>query len=114
MIRPRVVVLAFLIVAMAGTSGIQAQQSAPWRPTVMTMNGMVAAGHPMTAEVGLRVLQQGGNAIDAAIAAWFTQGQVEPGSTGLGGDMFILFYDAKTKEVKFINGSGARRPATAV
>lgn len=114
MMRPRVIVLAFLIVTMAGPSGIQAQQPAPWRPTVMTMNGMVAAGHPMTAEVGLRVLQQGGNAIDAAIAAWFTQGQVEPGSTGLGGDMFILFYDAKTKEVRFINGSGpAPMAATA-
>lgn len=110
--KPRVVVLALLIVALAGS--VHAQQNAPWRPTVMTMNGMVTSGHPLASEVGLRVLQDGGNAIDAAIAAWFVQGQVEPGSTGLGGDMFILFYDAKTKQVKFINGSGpAPMAATA-
>jgi gamma-glutamyltranspeptidase len=66
----------------------------------------VAAGHPLAAEAGMRVLKAGGNAIDAAIATWAVQGQVEPGMTGLGADMFILFYDAKTHEVHFINGTG--------
>lgn len=89
-----------------------AQQT--WRPTVMTMNGMVAAGHPLTAEAGLRILQGGGNAIDAAIASWLVQGQVEPGMTGLGGDIFLLIYLADTNEVKFINGTGpAPMAATA-
>ena len=80
----------------------------------MTMNGMVAAGHPLSAEAGLRVLQEGGNAIDAAIASWLVQGQVEPGMTGLGGDMFLLIYLADTNEVKFVNGTGpAPMAATA-
>jgi gamma-glutamyltranspeptidase / glutathione hydrolase len=81
-------------------------QQAPWRPTVMTMRGMVASGHALASEAGLRILKEGGNAVDAAIAAWLVQGQVEPAMTGLGGDMYILIYLAKTGEVKFINGTG--------
>src|SRR6478752_23827 len=59
---------------------------------------MVAAGHPLAAEAGVRILKAGGNAIDAAIATWAVQGEVEPGMTGLGADMFILYYNAKTIE----------------
>jgi gamma-glutamyltranspeptidase len=81
-------------------------QTVSWRPTIVAQHGMVAAGHPLAAEAGMRVLKAGGNAIDAAIATWAVQGQVEPGMTGLGADMFILFYDAKTHEVHFINGTG--------
>jgi gamma-glutamyltranspeptidase/glutathione hydrolase len=72
----------------------------------MSMNGMVASGHPLASEAGLRVLKEGGNAMDAAIATWLVQGQVEPAMTGLGADMFILYYDARTGQVKFINGTG--------
>jgi gamma-glutamyltranspeptidase / glutathione hydrolase len=98
------VFLAFLI-SLSQVSRTGAQQ-APWRPTVMTMRGMVASGHPLASEAGLRILKEGGNAIDAAIATWLVQGQVEPAMTGLGGDMYILIYLAKTGEVKFINGTG--------
>jgi gamma-glutamyltranspeptidase/glutathione hydrolase len=80
----------------------------------MSMNGMVASGHPMASEAGLRILKEGGNAMDAAIATWLVQGQVEPGMTGLGADMFILFYDAKTGEVRFINGTGPAPMAATV
>ena len=59
--------------------------------------------HP---KAGMRDAASGGNAIDAALAAWAVQGLAEPEMTGLGGDMFILVYLAKTGEVKFINGSG--------
>ena len=89
-------------------------QEAPWRPTIMTRNGMVASGHPLASEAGMRLLKAGGNAMDAALAAWFVQGQVEAASTGLGGDMFILFYNAETKEVKFINGSGPAPMAATI
>ncbi len=89
---------------LAGSSS--AQREAPWRPTVMSTHGMVASGHPLASQAGMRILQAGGNALDAAIATWLVQGQVEPGMTGLGADMFILYYDAKTKSVHFINGSG--------
>src|SRR5215510_6570263 len=81
-------------------------QERSWRPTVVAQHGMVAAGHPLAAEAGMRMLKAGGNAVDAAIATWAVQGQVEPGMTGLGADMFVLYYNAKTGEVKFINGTG--------
>jgi gamma-glutamyltranspeptidase/glutathione hydrolase len=67
---------------------------------------MVAAGHPLAAEAGMRILKAGGNAVDAAIATWGVQGQVEPGMTGLGGDLFMVIYLAKSGEVKIINGTG--------
>jgi len=85
-----------------------------WRPTVVAQHGMVAAGHPLAAEAGLRILKAGGNAVDAAVATWAVQGQVEPGMTGLGADMFVLIYLAKTGEVKFINGTGFAPQAATI
>jgi gamma-glutamyltranspeptidase / glutathione hydrolase len=85
-----------------------------WRPTIVAQHGMVAAGHPLAAEAGMRILKAGGNAIDAAIATWAVQGEVEPGMTGLGADMFVLFYNAKTGEVKFINGTGYAPAAATI
>ena len=91
-----------------------AQSNSSWRPTVVARHGMVAAGHPLAAEAGLRILKAGGNAVDAAIATWAVQGQVEPGMTGLGADMFALIYLAKTNEVKFINGTGFAPQAATI
>ena len=81
-------------------------QTSTWRPVVMADNGMVASGHPLASEAGLRILKAGGNAVDAAIATWAVQGLTEPMMTGIGSDMFVMIYLAKTGEVKFINGSG--------
>jgi gamma-glutamyltranspeptidase/glutathione hydrolase len=81
-------------------------QAESWRPTIVAQHGMVAAGHPLAAEAGMRILKAGGNAVDAALATWAVQGEVEPGMTGLGADMFVLFYNAKTREVNFINATG--------
>jgi gamma-glutamyltranspeptidase / glutathione hydrolase len=81
-------------------------QTSTWRPVIMSDHGMVASGHPLASEAGIRVLKSGGNAVDAAIATWAAQGLVEPQMTGLGADMFVMIYIAKTHEVKFINGSG--------
>ena len=105
--------LAVLVLTAVITPGPHAQ-TVSWRPTVMGTHGMVAAGHPLAAEVGMRVLKAGGNAVDAAIAAWAIQGQVEPGMTGLGSDMFALIYLANTKEVKFINGTGFAPKAATI
>jgi gamma-glutamyltranspeptidase/glutathione hydrolase len=85
-----------------------------WRPAIYADHGMVAAGHALASEAGLSILKAGGNAIDAAVAAWFVQGLVEPNSTGLGGDMFILSYDAEADQVRFINGSGTAPSAATV
>src|SRR5262249_42327196 len=65
-------------------------------------------------EAGMRILKAGGNAIDAAIATWAVQGEVEPGMTGLGADMFILYYEAKSGQVKFINGTGYAPEAATI
>jgi len=89
-------------------------QTTSWRPTIVAQHGMVAAGHPLAAEAGMRILKTGGNAIDAAMATWAVQGQVEPGMTGLGADMFVLYYNAKTREVKFINGTGFAPQAATI
>jgi gamma-glutamyltranspeptidase/glutathione hydrolase len=88
--------------------------SGSWRPTIVAQHGMVAAGHPLAAEAGMRILKAGGNAIDAAIATWAVQGEVEPGMTGLGADMFVLYYEAKTGKVRFINGTGFAAQAATI
>ncbi|MBI4083525.1 MAG: gamma-glutamyltransferase [Candidatus Lambdaproteobacteria bacterium] len=84
----------------------------PGRSVVMGTRGMIASSQPMAAQVGLDVLQHGGNALDAAVAAMATHCVVEPGSTGLGGDCFILYHEAKTGRLHGLNGSG-RAPARA-
>ena len=89
-------------------------QNSTWRPVVMTMHGMVASGHPLASEAGLRLLKAGGNAVDAAVATWAVQTQVEAGSTSLGGDWLMMVYLAKTGEVKFINGSGFAPQAATI
>lgn len=115
--RPVLFVLAFALLAPASHPRAQDNPQATagsWRPTVVAQHGMVAAGHPLAAEAGLRLLKAGGNAIDAAIATWAVQGEVEPGMTGLGADMFILYYEAKTGTVKFINGTGYAAQAATI
>jgi len=106
-----VVALSVFLALVAHTS---AQQTSSWRPTIVAQHGMVAAGHPLAAEAGMRILKAGGNAVDAAIATWAVQGQVEPGMTGLGADMFVMIYLAKTGEVKFINGTGFAAKAATI
>lgn len=69
-------------------------------------NGMVASASPRAAAVGLHVLQRGGNAFDAAVAVASVEWLTLPGSCGLGGDVFAVFYDAKEDRVGAINGSG--------
>jgi gamma-glutamyltranspeptidase/glutathione hydrolase len=98
--------LVLAALAIAVSAGSSRAQTSTWRPVVAADHGMVASGHPLASEAGLRVLKSGGNAIDAAIATWAVQGLVEPMMTGIGGDMLILVYLAKTGEVKFINGTG--------
>ncbi len=80
------------------------------RSEVIAQNGMVATSHPLATQVGLDVLKAGGNAIDAAIAANATLGLMEPTGCGVGGDLFAIVWDAKTKQLYGLNASG-RSPA---
>ncbi|MDP6549283.1 MAG: gamma-glutamyltransferase [Dehalococcoidia bacterium] len=82
------------------------------RSTVLAKHGMVATSQPLAAVAGLRVLMEGGNAVDAAVASAAVLNVVEPVSTGVGGDMFALVWNNKGKTVRAINGSG-RSPAAA-
>jgi gamma-glutamyltranspeptidase/glutathione hydrolase len=80
------------------------------RSMVTARGGMVAASNPLAAQAGLQILRDGGNAADAAVAAAAMLNVTEAASTGMGGDCFALFYDAKTGKMTALNGSG-RAPA---
>jgi gamma-glutamyltranspeptidase/glutathione hydrolase len=80
------------------------------RSMVVARGGMVAASNPLVAQAGLNVLRVGGNAADAAIAAAGVLNVAAPDATGVGGDCFALFYDARSQEITALNGSG-RAPA---
>jgi gamma-glutamyltranspeptidase/glutathione hydrolase len=72
----------------------------------MAPHGMVAASHPLAAQVGLDVLRKGGNAVDAAIATDAALGLMEPMSCGIGGDLYAIVWDAKTGKLYGLNASG--------
>lgn len=82
------------------------------RSTVMAQRGIVAASQPLASAAGLRVLMEGGNAVDAAVTAAATLSVVEPTMTGVGGDLFALLHDGRTKSIHALNASG-RAPASA-
>ncbi|MBT4072709.1 MAG: gamma-glutamyltransferase [Chloroflexi bacterium] len=76
------------------------------RSSVVARNGAVATSQPLAAQVGLDILKQGGNAVDAAVATAAALNVLEPMSTGVGGDMFALVWKNDEKRVRALNGSG--------
>ncbi|MBK9165862.1 MAG: gamma-glutamyltransferase [Bryobacterales bacterium] len=94
----------FLLTPLAAAS--LAGQTSTWRPVYMARHGIVATGHYMTAMAGFRMLEQGGNAVDAAAAAALASTVVEPSRAGIGGHAAILLYLAREKRIVYINGNG--------
>src|SRR5436190_9185788 len=76
------------------------------RSVTVATHGMVAASHPLAAQIGLDVLKGGGNSIDAALATNAALGLMEPASCGIGGDLYAIVWDAKTKKLYALNASG--------
>src|SRR5436305_6274634 len=99
-----------LISFVAATAAIAAAEEPAarpyWRTIVRGTHGMVAAEHPLEALAGLDALKAGGNAIDAALAVYYTTSVVEQYQSGLGSDCFVLAYIAKERKVVFFNGTG--------
>jgi gamma-glutamyltranspeptidase / glutathione hydrolase len=80
--------------------------SHPTRPIIMARRGVVTSGHYLTSEAGLRILQMGGNAIDAAAAMCFCEVLMEPHNCGLGGEVPTLVYSAKERQAYAVSGMG--------
>lgn len=76
------------------------------RSEVIAQHGMVCTSHPLATQAAIEILKKGGSAVDAAIAANAVLGVVEPEMNGIGGDLFAIVYDAKTKKLYGLNASG--------
>ena len=101
------------------TVGVVGQQDAPapggrtpaplvtvGRSKIATQYGIVAASQPLAARAGVQVLERGGNAVDAAIATNAVMALVEPYFDGIGGDLFVIYYEAKTGKLHGLNAGG--------
>jgi gamma-glutamyltranspeptidase/glutathione hydrolase len=99
--------LAGLAMGLAMTTGeMDAQDRAQARSMAISRNGVVAAESPLAAQAGVAMLERGGTAADAAVAANAMMGLVAPMSNGIGGDLFAIVYEAKSGKLYGLNASG--------
>jgi gamma-glutamyltranspeptidase/glutathione hydrolase len=104
---PRKAVFLYLSIAVTiAGQRVDAQDRSQGRSMVVSRNGIVAAESPLAAQAGVRILERGGNAVDAAIATNAMMGVVEPMMNGIGGDLFAIVYDAKANKLYGLNASG--------
>src|ERR1700736_5157647 len=101
----------WLAVGMCGAmqmicGSVRAQDRTQGRSMVISRGGIVAAESPLAAQAGVRMLEQGGNAVDAAIATNAMMGVVEPMMNGIGGDLFAIVYEGKGKNLFGLNARG--------
>ena len=94
------------VVTLMLTADADGQDRSQTRSMVVSRNGIVAAESPLAAQAGVRILERGGNAVDAAIATNAMMGVVEPMMNGIGGDLFVIVYDAKANKLYGLNASG--------
>src|SRR5438046_1997369 len=103
-----------LLASLLGASTLASGQLRPsqpetqsgWTPKKLATarHYMVAAANPLAVEAGLRMLEKGGNAVDAMVATQLMLNLVEPSSSGLGGGAFLLYWDAKAKAIRTYDG----------
>ncbi|MEP6474080.1 MAG: gamma-glutamyltransferase family protein, partial [Gemmatimonadota bacterium] len=106
LIRPLVSLLLIAMPLADGQAQAPREPSLAGRSPVYAPHGVVATSQPLASAAGLAVLQQGGNAIDAAVTSAAVLALVEPHMTGIGGDMFALVWSAKAKKLVALNASG--------
>src|SRR5947207_7872310 len=76
------------------------------RSMVITQQGIAATSQTLASQAGAQILAKGGSAVDAAIAANAVLGVVEPMMNGIGGDLFVIYWDAKSGKLTGLNASG--------
>jgi gamma-glutamyltranspeptidase / glutathione hydrolase len=103
---PRILLPLTIMSSMIAPSAADAQDRGQARSMVISRNGIVAAESPLAAQAGVRILERGGNAVDAAIATNAMMGVVSPMMNGIGGDLFAIVYDAKANKLYGLNASG--------
>jgi gamma-glutamyltranspeptidase/glutathione hydrolase len=96
----------FVIGSAISAGIVSAQDRSQTRSMVISRHGIVAAESPLAAQAGVRILESGGNAVDAAIATNAMMGVVSPMMNGIGGDLFAIVYDAKANKLYGLNASG--------
>src|SRR5262245_52025479 len=102
--------IAFRILLFMATTSLftnsHAADRSQARSMVISRYGIVATEHPLASQIGATILAQGGNAVDAAVAANAAMGVVEPMANGIGGDLFAIVYEAKSGKLYGLNASG--------
>src|SRR5215468_2946159 len=99
-----ILLLSLLVSGM--TLDLNAQDRSYGRSVVITDRGIVATSHYLASQAGAQILAKGGSAIDAAIAANAVLGVTEPMMNGIGGDLFLIYWDAKAGKLYGLNASG--------
>jgi gamma-glutamyltranspeptidase / glutathione hydrolase len=98
--------VAVCLLAILSSQEVHAQDRSQGRSMVISRGGIVASESPLASQAGVRILEHGGNAVDAAIAANSMMGVIEPMMNGIGGDLFVIVYDAKSSKLYGLNASG--------